>query len=430
MNLNDKKDGKLTSDMGCFKSLRKAVVLLVSLFADLFDFVSDWLFYSDLVFAKDGLVFGAHEELIIRMTFAFCIVGSITFIAEIILNFLEYYKDNETVEIISEFLTFFTLLIEDLPQIAINVRIAMCREEATNTIQIVKASAAMFEVVAKLAFVWIKYCIKRRQGARETSRIRKGLSIFTTVVLLLILSLSAAIFVLTTNFKQTKIEFDSDGLSGEESDKYIQGVGIFMRINSSETHIHNMADDQWIQLESLHDITKQSEPSDGLVLSCMFTAPPVVYIWVRSHSTSAVDTVSCFKENSTGIHKTPAQNCSDVFSTTSNVTTVSLKLNYIPPNRQQPLGDIESNVHVHLNNCTQEVQPDIVTLKYFRVKPEVKNTDMTFTSTDNGDKYKYYSDPGDLMTVREAWKTGRLRCESTGRESPRTNTDIPVSCLH
>ncbi|XP_033748583.1 uncharacterized protein LOC117333404 [Pecten maximus] len=415
--------------MACLRSLGKLIVLLVSLIADLFDFVSDWLFYSDLVFAKDGLVFGTHEDLIIRMSFVFCIIGSVTFVGEIILNFMEYHKDNDTIEVISEFLTFSTLLIEDLPQIAINVRIAICREEATNTVQIVKASAAMFEVIVKLAFVWIKYFIKRKQGGRESSRIRKGISIFTSVILLTILGLCGTVFFLTTNFQKTQIEFDSDGLSGEESDKYIQGVGIFMRLNASHRQIHNMADHQWIRLVGLQDVTRLSDPSTGITLSCMFTAPPIVYIWVRNHSTPAVDTLFCYKEDSKVIYRIPTQNCSDTFSMTSNITTVSLKLTYIAPNRQQPLGDIHSNVQVHLNNCTEEVQPDIVTLKYFRVKPEVKDS-MTFTSTESDGQYHYYTVPDDLMSVREAWRTGKLMCESTGRDSPKINRDLGVTCLH
>ncbi|XP_021346682.1 uncharacterized protein LOC110446052 [Mizuhopecten yessoensis] len=414
--------------MGCFKKLRKLVVLMVSLFADLFDFVSDWLFYSDVSLAKDGLVFGPHEDLIIRMTFAFCIIGSVTFAAEIILNFFEYYRDNDTVEMISEFLTFSTLLIEDLPQIAINVHIAMCREEATNTIQIVKASAAMFEVVVKLAFIWIKYFLKRRQGGIETGKIRKNLSIFTSVVLLTILGLSATVFYLTTNFQKTQIEFDSDGLSGEESEKYLQGVSIFMRFNTTNPQIPNMADNQWMRLVGLQEITGPSNPSTGVVLSCMFTAPPNVYLWVRSHSRPVVGTMSCYKQDSSTFHTIPTHNCSQIFSTTSNITTVSLKFTYVPPNRQQPLGDIHNNAQVHLNNCTESLTPDIVILKYFRVKSEVKDT-MTLTPTANGNLYHHYTVPSDLIPVREAWKTGKVMCDSTGRDGPKTDTDIPLTCL-
>ncbi|XP_060072673.1 uncharacterized protein LOC132552508 [Ylistrum balloti] len=414
--------------MSCFFNLRKLSVLLVSMFADLFDFVSDWLFYFDLVLSEDGLVFGPHEALTIKMTFVFCIIGSVTFVVEIIFNFIEYDKDNNTVEVVSEFVTFTTLLIEDLPQIAINVHIAMCREEATNTIQIVKASAAMFEVLIKLAFVWIKYAIKKRQGGREADKIRKGLTISTSAILVTIFALCATVFVLTINFQKSRIDFESDGLSDEETNKYLQGVGIFMSLNTSHLQIPNMGDNQWMRLVDLQEVTRLSDSSAGVVLSYMFTTLPIVYIWVRNHSTSAVNTVSCYRQESTVIHKISTQNCSDVFSVTANSTNVSLKFTYIPPNRQQPLGDIHSNVQVHLNKCTEEVQPDIVSLKYFQVKPEIIGH-MTLTSTVNGDQYRYYNVPEDLLSVREVWKTGKLRCDNTGREGPKMDTKLSLSCL-
>ncbi|XP_021370879.1 uncharacterized protein LOC110461646 [Mizuhopecten yessoensis] len=392
---------------------------ILILCGDVFDFIMDWVFYDDIKNAQDGLVFGPHDKKLVMATLVFCIIGTVTFITECVINRLEYKwnkKNNwrwseklDTISKISEVMTMITLFIEDLPQILINLVIASCREDVTNIVQIVKATSALVEVVLLLVIMSVKYCQAKRQGEIEGWRKKIfGVTIFNSI---LILGLSSAVFYLEINFNKEKIDFDSHGLEGREADRYLQGVDVFMK---SPT-IPNMADDQWLNITDVKTITKFPDQSSNIVVSVFVNEQ---YGWMNKQSTSSGETLSCYQATQTSMMSPlPSAKCRELLSNATGGTYITVKLEYVLPNRHQPLGDILYNYRVTDKNCRPISSPGVpLTFKYFKGKPDIMISHF-FTRTT------------DLDDVRDVWKTGRAYCTSTAREHPKFSSAVQVPCV-
>lgn len=105
------------------------------------DFVSDWLMFYGAMTYQDGLVYGPLDKSVVYALLAFCIIGTLTFILEIA-DFLSELCCKESC-IDTEWVSAITIWIEDVPQIAINVYIACCREDSISVFQLVKASIVL-----------------------------------------------------------------------------------------------------------------------------------------------------------------------------------------------------------------------------------------------------------------------------------------------
>ncbi|XP_060072684.1 uncharacterized protein LOC132552519 [Ylistrum balloti] len=409
------------ANMSCWK----LSVLLISVSVNLFDLFCDWWFYREQLLVKDGLVFGPYEQDITKATLTFCIIASVTIVPEVSLDFVKYFKDSDKVELAVKIVAAITLLIEDLPQIAINIHVALCREEATNVVQLVKASAAITEVSMKLILIAIQlFRNKSKEDQKPKSKWRRGLKIFTFILLFIILALSITLLCITAaSHKSSK----SESLDKEKSDRYLEGVGMFMKLPPANIQTPDMAEDQWIMLTPIINITKLSVPADGLFLSVMLTSGPLQYIWVRKHFPGNPESLSCFSGNSTTSMLLPPKECSDIPFSTMNTTTVSIRFTYISPNIFQPMGDIHFNTELR-QEFDQILTNETVVLKYFKVKAEVKG-DLALVMRGYGEGYHFYSDRTDLLPIREVWKTGTNNCAHTGRESPKQDKNLFVRCV-
>ncbi|XP_021370881.1 uncharacterized protein LOC110461648 [Mizuhopecten yessoensis] len=388
---------------------------ILILCGDVFDFIMDWVFYDDIKNAQDGLVFGPHDKKLVMATLVFCIIGTVTFITECAINRLEYKwnkKHNwrwseklDTISKISEVMTMITLFIEDLPQILINFAVALCREEVTNVVQIVKAVSSLVEVIILLGILFVKHRQVKRKG--EIKAWRKWVFWVTIVISFLIFAFSVAVFGLENNLNKEKIDFDSHGLEGKEADRYLQGVNVFMK---SPT-IPNMADDQWLNITDIKTITKFPDQSSNMVVSVFVNEQ---YGWIKKQSTTSGETLSCYQAAQTSMMSPlPSAKCREILSNTTDGTYITVKLEYVLPNRHQPLGDILYNYRVTDQNC-RPISSSPVTLQYFKR---------------SGSKIShFFSLATDLDDVREVWKTGSSFCKSTARERPKLSSVITVPC--
>ncbi|XP_021346684.1 uncharacterized protein LOC110446053 [Mizuhopecten yessoensis] len=402
----------------------KLTVLLVTLFANIFDVISDWLFYTEQLLVKDGLVFGPFDHELVKATYVICIIASVTFLMEFVFDFVKFFTDSDTVELVGEIVTVITLLMEDLPQTGINLHIALCRDlEATNAYQIVKASTAIFEVLVKLIFICIPFCRNKCKTQKRKCKLRKPLKIVTITLLIVYFVLSTVVLSATT-FHKSDIKFYSEGLDREDTEHYLQDVGVFMRLQTTHPTLPKMAENQWMMLTHLTNITDLSVPTDGLFLSVIFTTVPLQYIWARKHFPGRPKSLSCYEWNSTSSILLPQDKCSDIISSTTNTTTVSMRFTYVPPSTNQPMGDIHYNSEIS-KKFDHILTNKTVTLKYFKVKSKVKGN-LALTTGDSGGQYRFYNDQTDLQSVREVWKKN---CANTGRESPKLDTNMLARCV-
>ena len=119
---------------------RKVVFVLIVVL-ELTDLVSDWLVYADFSQMEKGLVFGPPEDAVIYALLAFSIIGTFTFFLEAVNLWWGMFHENPWLD--TDLVSAVTIWIEDLPQISINVYIAMCREDPISVFQLSKASIVL-----------------------------------------------------------------------------------------------------------------------------------------------------------------------------------------------------------------------------------------------------------------------------------------------
>lgn len=119
----------------------KILFFLAILALDFADLISDWLLFVDVILTREGLVYGPPENAAIYALLAFSIVGTVTFIFEAVNLWWEVFRYNPWLD--ADLVSAVIIWIEDLPQIAINVYIAMCREDPISIFQLSKASVIL-----------------------------------------------------------------------------------------------------------------------------------------------------------------------------------------------------------------------------------------------------------------------------------------------
>ena len=119
----------------------RILFFLVIFGLDLADLFSDWLLYVDVSLAEEGLVYGPPGDAAINALLAFSIIGSVTFLFEAVNLWWEVFRNNPWLD--TDLVSAVIIWIEDLPQISINVYIAMCREDPISVFQLSKASIVL-----------------------------------------------------------------------------------------------------------------------------------------------------------------------------------------------------------------------------------------------------------------------------------------------
>lgn len=86
-------------------------------------------------------MYGPLEESTTWALLAFSIIGSLTFVFEGVNLWWEVFRNNPWLD--TDLVSMVTIWIEDLPQIAINVYIAICREDPISVFQLSKAAICL-----------------------------------------------------------------------------------------------------------------------------------------------------------------------------------------------------------------------------------------------------------------------------------------------
>jgi hypothetical protein len=136
----------------------KCIVFLAVSALNSADLVCDWLLFKDVIMTQEGLVYGPPEPVITWCLLAFSILGTFTFVFEIVNLWWEVFRENPWID--SDLASAITIWIEDVPQIALNVAIVVCREEAISYFQLVKASVLIFGICIRLIVSFVRYCSK------------------------------------------------------------------------------------------------------------------------------------------------------------------------------------------------------------------------------------------------------------------------------
>ena len=150
------------------------------------DLALDWGFFAHISTRHNLEPFHSDVYLIVLV---FCVIGSITFVIEIYLKCMEISIPESNLT--SDVFSVATMWLEDLPQIAIGVYVAMTVNSHLSLVQYIKAVYAIFEAVIRLGML---YCRNHRQVIWTKCVIVSHLFCFFSIILCSLAILSTIVF--------------------------------------------------------------------------------------------------------------------------------------------------------------------------------------------------------------------------------------------
>ncbi|XP_069135099.1 uncharacterized protein [Argopecten irradians] len=410
----------------------KLVIFIVNMFAETFDLACDWLMYYEVSGLEQGLVFGPFSKAIELSLLVFCCIGSVSYILEFIIGLVDVKREDYVPAWLLHGLDVLSIWLEDVPQIAINVYIAGCREEAVSVVQMAKAIATLVEVITKVGVAIAKACYAKykdkKMGKEEETGTCMNVGIGIGLALMLLGSLM--VFGLTHFFLDSNnvVQFNhpENFYSGNyDTFKYLNRSGINMNFDSGQTTIVTMTTGQWIKLTDVTEVTSGS--SQTVVASVKYDSSSNTRLWIQS--TTSTDLTSPEKStcyDTTASPFTVVTTCSTDLPATAATTSVVFKFVYHQPSSATPLGFISYNYRVYVGNCVTTANNPQFSLEYSNVLSSVDNSlPLEALSATTG---QYYSETT-LQGITKAWKTGQFGCDSTGSKAPKLDTSITVSCV-
>lgn len=433
---------EVMEDIHCCVKVRdktsfKVFVFLVVLTLDAADLFSDWLLFRDVFVTQEGLVYGPPEDALTYALLAFSILGTFTFIFEVVNLWWEIFRDNPWVD--SDFASCITIWIEDVPQIVINVLIVLCREEAISYFQLVKASVLIVGVVIRIIVSLVKYCSKKylEEAKKKTPKSRRHVAyrVFIMFGLMCILAGSVAVFMLTQfeRHPDGNIQFNTPKTAFEgkfHEEKYFDNVSIYLNHPVFDLNTGNSEVD-FIRLISIYDIRNKADKT--FKLSYDEPAKTKFVVW-EPDSSGVLQEVECFTINR-GTKTVSTQTCNPSFSS-GTMSEFTFKFHFIKPSVPKLIfGDITYNLKVKESGTCKDPATDIVTKPNQRRgsgasrSPVIHYYRAHISTPSHLLPSKFYQFPADLTDIAQVWKTGFASCESSGSLAPHRDTSLETTCL-
>ncbi|KAK3105310.1 hypothetical protein FSP39_022235 [Pinctada imbricata] len=184
------------------KKICQALILIIIL--EVPDLVLDWDFYYEVMQSEQPEIRNATEAQ--RGILAFSIIGSLTFTIETMNLILVMCCDGCTYFLPGSF-SLFSTLVEDIPQMALALYIAIIEETTITNVQFGKATFAVFEAFVRFAIL-IYYINKKNKILEDMLEFdakvvkikeKKWVAIVQLVFSIIILCCSISIFYFLIN---------------------------------------------------------------------------------------------------------------------------------------------------------------------------------------------------------------------------------------
>ncbi|KAK3084314.1 hypothetical protein FSP39_011484 [Pinctada imbricata] len=425
----------------------KIIVFLIVVALDGADLFADWLLFRDMIQTEEGLVYGPPEGALLWSQLAFSIVGTFTFAFEVVNLWWEIFRENPWIN--TDLASAITIWIEDVPQIIINVMIAVCREEAISYFQLVKASILIFGIIIRIVVSFIRYCSKKSlaETKEHTAQSRRHVTYRVLIVLGLIILFAGSVAVyFLTQFERTdegEIQFNLpktifEGKYREE--KYFSNVSIYL--NHPFVDLHKGPNDPYVdfvRLISLYDV--RSQGSVLFKFSYDENTRTKFVIW-QEDSPGKIVAKECYEIDRAAKSVTKGSGCA-TYLAGNTISSFIFQFKFIPKDIPKLIfGDVRYNVKVNLNgtvcispesNIVSRVRDRRVhnnvqdaVIHYYRTQDHVDQERHLVWSGTN-DAHFFHKDY-DLIDIKEVWKTGFAHCQSSGALAPHQDKNINVNC--
>lgn len=426
------------------KFLIHVVTFVFLLGIDVADLLCDWLFYADVSMIEPGLVYGVPDQHAVNALLAFSVIGSVTFFVECINLWLEFFKGGTCID--SDVLSATVVWVEDVPQIVLSLYLALCREEAISVFQLMKAVVVTLGIFVRLLVLVVKFCHDNLPDHHK--KIKAVIAAGTLVEL----GCAVGIFILTqtelSGAGEVAFRVPTTVLEERYNDhNYFTNVSVFASKPRYFDH-RGLDPDKldkvvnWLQLTPINNIRYGVDDTFSLRFETKGTDALKMAVWVKRDQ--KWQTPDCYEVNHTlGVITREANiTCGSDGYFGHDSSQVFIRFQYDPPKRifkKRLFGQIYYNAKILENGtCTgldrnsdvigrNPTDPEALVLHYFRTDVSAPGAHVHFPGEGGAARF-FRNEKPELTDVKEVWKTGWKRCETTGSLAPVLDTDLEVEC--
>lgn len=434
-----------------FTGWRKCIHITIFLFLlgnDLADFVSDWLFFADVVIADKGLVYGPPDPAAVWCLLLFSIIGTITFIFECANLWWESFRNNPWID--SDWLSAIVIWIEDVPQVLISLHLALCREEPISIFQLLKAAVVLIGVVIRVLVTSVKYCNKDAVKSHHHVKIK----IVIMLGIIIEAMAAAVIFFLTqterNNSGDVAFRVPSTVIEDTYNDqRYFTNVSLFMYSAAlmGAAYLDPNTNDSvvnWVRLMHLSKIRDQDTAYFKIEYGPSTASNLTLAISERKQDKSNWILTECYNISTSTGQITELSNTTCSGAVFTNPTIIFIALLYEKPGsvfKKKVFGDIHINIKKNESGtCTSvdEYAGNVDNINtnhnipfifhYYRTNETIDYDDVNHLLKRAGTPRFYLNENSDMIDVGVVWKTGWMECACNGNIAPILDPDLALTC--
>lgn len=418
--------------------------MFISIFTlDLAEITNDWLLLRDILFLKEGLVYGPLQPTIVMILVVVSGIGSLALAFEMFNISREVCTGRPWGDL--DLVSAIVVWLEEIPTMTVNFAISMCHNEPISIFQMSKVLIVSLSVIVRIIVPLIKTYLVSKEEVEPDTRFRKSVyRVVTSAGLCLALAstISVVIFthVIATDERKFQFRMPQEIWSSQFAhDMYFTDVGIYFHhneLNEKET------DKYWLKLTSINDFEKINR----MYVKISYTEQnsKINTMMINSYTATEELYEECYTYNGTSdqYHYT---DCVADFIPSSGEKLI-FKFVFIPPQEYLILGDVQYNVRYHKSNICYNVSVSNTSIfhnqsenesrllgRLVYLKPINKITenhrlvDRTFYVAQVTENLPYELDHT-MLEGHEIWKTGMYGCDCKGKSGPSLDQSITLSC--
>ena len=411
---------------------------------DLAQICNDWLLIREIIFLRQGLVYGPLSPTIVMVLVVASGVGSLAMGFEMFNVSRDVCTGRPWGDL--ELVSAIVVWAEEIPTMTINFAISMCHNEPISMFQMSKTLIVALSVVIRIAVPLIKAYLSSKDARASDTRFRKSVyRVITSAGLCLTLCSIVAVVIFThviaTDERKFQFRVPSEIWSSQFAhDTYFTDVGIYF--HHSELN-EPVKDQYWVKLTEINDFEKIHNMYAKI--SYVRRNNKINTLMIASYTDSEELFNECYKYQEE-TNQYVFTDCVADFIPASGETLI-FRFAFEEPQQYLILGDIvysvrykKSNICYNptvngtniYHNATEEEDLELLgRLVYIKPMTVLQEShrliDRTHTIDDMADHLPYKIDQ-EILEGEEIWKTGMYGCECTGKSGPSYQSDMTLSC--
>ena len=416
----------------CKTTCFKLFVFILIAILEVADLIFDWLFYAEMNKQEKGIVFGPIDAMFLHAILAFCCIGVVTFIVEMVYNQLDLFNHDNNCCINVIYLSTIVLWCEELPQIGMNAYIASCREEGTSLVQLIKASLLIAGCILRLIIVGVRIYLRRQEDSKTCLFLFSSFILVAGSILALIFAMSVFVF---SNIKHDgwsfKFQASTELETRSDPSRFFGSAGIY--INVAELHKESTQsnfNNSWLKMINLTSLINKPSQLQNIKFERKTNTRLMIQTFLPKNNSADFQNVKseCYNETRKLLfRKVDESECLTLINST-DVVEIWIHFRFLTPTRYRLMGDVQYNAcYITSEDCSENLKTcSEINLKYFSAK-SMENIQYHLNPTKTNSLFEFYTSDN-LTPSKEAWKTGFGGCKSSGFESPNWYNSIALNC--